>query len=314
MSTINRSLQKKIRAFGTAAYEKFLCNEIISNWRELVNDSLADNVRPVAIERGVLFVEVASSSYKDQLKFFSMEIVDAINEKFSQDGKPVVKRLRIATAAQIAAHPPTEISKPAQVDSSKLTLEQVTLSKEERELCRTKAAKISDPDLRQTVLETLISQARAQKFHLLKGWHKCASCETLCPPEETFCGVCLIKERATMIEELFKILYDEPWLSPQAAQEILLDKMPHMRRECSVEVVESARTSLIQKVAGRIRFGDEESPDVLKVVMLEKRLPPDKLTPAIIRRTLIDLQFNLADQAQLRRYSLKSSINKRANP
>ena len=309
MSTINRSLQKKIRTFGTAAYEKFLCNEIISNWREFVNDSFADNIRPVAIERGVLFVEVASSAYKDQLKFFATEIIDAINEKFSQDGQPFVKRLRIANAIQIAAHPPKEIPEPAQVDSSKLTLEQVTLSQDELELCRTKAAKISDSDLRQTVLETLISQARAQKFHLLKGWHKCASCETLCPPEETFCGVCAIKERATMVDELFKILYDAPWLKPQAAQKILLDKMPHMRRECSVDVVESARTSLIQKVAGRVRFGDEDSPDVLKLVMLEKRLPPDKLTPAIIRRTLIDLQFNLADQAQLRRYALKSKTN-----
>ena len=249
---------------------------------------------------------MASSAYKDQLKFFAEEIIDAINENFSQD-KPLVKKVRIANAVQIAANPPAKISKPAQVEPSEITLEQITLSDEELADCRAKAAKISDEKLRQTVLETLISQACAQKFHVLKGWHKCASCNTLCPPEENFCEVCLIKERSVMFNELFKILYDKPWLKPQVTQKILLDKMPHMIRECSLDVIESARTSLIQKIAGRVHFGDEESSDVMKLVMLEKRLSPDKLTPAIIRRTLIDLQFNLADQAQVRRYSLKSS-------
>ena len=299
-------IEKKMRSFGAAVYQKFLCNEVIDNWHELVDAGIVDKVRPVTIERDILFVEVASSAYKDQLKFLAEEIVDAINEKICQ-GELIIKGLRIANAAQIAANPPKKISKPAQVERSKVTLEQVTLSNEEIELCKAKAAKISDEKLRQTVLETLLSQARTRKFHLLKDWHKCATCETLCPPEEIFCPVCSIKERAAMVEELFKILYDEPWLKPQAAQKILLNKMPHMRRECSLDAIESARTSLIQKIAGRVRFGDEESPDVLKLVMLEKRLPSEKLTPAIIRRTLIDLQFNLADQAQLRRYSLKSA-------
>ena len=108
-----------------------------------------------------------------------------------------------------------------------------------------------------------------------------------------------------MIAELFKILYDEPWLKTHEAQRILLERMPHMKSECQLDVIESARTSLIQKVAGRVQFGDEDSPDVLKLVMLEKRLPPDKLTPAIIRRTLIDLQFNLAEQPKIQRYLLK---------
>ena len=71
--------------------------------------------------------------------------------------------------------------------------------------------------------------------------------------------------------------------------------MPHMRRECLPDAVESARTSLIQQIASHVRYGDDSSPNALKLVMLEKRLPPDKLTPAIIKRALSDLQFNLAE-------------------
>ncbi|MBO4779814.1 MAG: hypothetical protein J5497_04165, partial [Selenomonadaceae bacterium] len=76
--------------------------------------------------------------------------------------------------------------------------------------------------------------------------------------------------------------------------------------ECSLEIVESARTSLIQRLAGNVQFGDEESAAVKKLVMLEKRLPPEKVTPAIIRRTLIDLQFNLSEQPKLQRYLLRA--------
>ena len=111
-----------------------------------------------------------------------------------------------------------------------------------------------------------------------------------------------------MVKKLFALFRETPWLKSQDAQKILLRQMPHMRAESSLAAIDSARTSLIQSLARKVRFGDETSPDALKLVMLEKRLPPEKLTPAIIRRTLIDLQFNLADKALLYRYnSLKPS-------
>ena len=145
-------------------------------------------------------------------------------------------------------------------------------------------------------METLLAQERGKKFRLLKGWHKCKKCDALCPPEENFCEVCRIKEREAMKKFLFAILNERPWLKTFDAQKILLKRMPHMRTECTPDAIDSARTSLIQSLAGRIRFGDETSPDVKKLVMLEKRLPPEKITPVIIKRTLDDLKFNLADR------------------
>ena len=204
---------------------------------------------------------------------------------------------------------PRDEQEPAQVNKP-LTIEQITLTDEEIERCELRTAKISDDELRQTILDTLLSQARVQKFRLANGWHKCATCEVLCPPEETFCEVCRIKQREAMVNELYKIIYDEPWLNARDVQEVLLKRMPQMRSECSFDVIESARVSLIQKIAGAIRYGDEESDEVLKLVMLEKRLPKDKLTPAIIRRTLLDLQFNLADQALLLRYGMRNKRKK----
>lgn len=293
MIDFDLTLHEQVRALGTATYKKFLGSEVIRNWNKLIDDSIAAQVTPVTIEHGVLFVDAQSSAVKDQLKFFAEEIIDAINENFGR-GEPLVKEIRIAKGFQIADKlKPQKVSEPAPAEE--VDWEQITLTDAEIKHCEEQAQKISDDKLRQTVLQTLLTQARLKKFRLANGWHKCTKCDSLCPPKEIFCEVCRIKKRDAMNSELFKIFYDEPWLKTWEAQKILLERMPHMRRECLPDAVESARTSLIQRIASHVRYGDETSPDALKLVMLEKRLPPDKLTPAIIKRALSDLQFNLAE-------------------
>lgn len=300
MNGMNDILREKMRSLGTENYKKFLVNMMIGDWSKIFDDSIAAQVQPVTIEHGVLFVSVENSAFKDQLKFYAEEIIDALNEYFAEENIRV-KEIQIAKPFQIAEMPPKK-NPPAQKKTA-VTLEEITLTDEELASCREQSQKISDEKLRETVLQTLISRVRSQKFRLANGWHKCGRCDALCEPEEDFCTTCKIKERELMVAELFRIFYDEPWLKPWEAQKILLDRMPHMRRECELDVVESARTSLIQKIAGKIRFGDEESADVLKLVALEKRLPPEKITPAIIRRTLVDMQFNLSDGTLFRRYN-----------
>lgn len=288
--------------FGKTADKKFLCGEIIRAWDEIVDATIAEKVRPVTVDRGVLFVEVPSSAFKDQLKFFAAEIIDALNEKFPQSE---ISRIRIATPLQISANPPQK-KIPPKNSAPSITLDEIILSPEEIAACEGRVKNFSDEKLRRTVLQTLLSQARVQKFRLATGWHKCSTCEVLCPPEEIFCEACRIRVKESMVAELFKIFYDTPQLKTHEARKILLERMPQVRRECSDEAIESARTSLIQRVAGGVLFGDEESADVLKLVALEKRLPPEKLTPAIIRRTLVDLQFNLAESPKVQRYFSKA--------
>lgn len=292
-------LHEKMRSLGAATYKRFLRSELIYHWGEIIDDSIAAQVEPVELEHGILFVDVKNSAFKDQLKFYREEIIDAINENFGQE---LVKDIRIAQGFRVADKLPDRNSAPAQVADLKSTLGNITLTAEEIKNCEEQSEKISNEDLRRTVLQTLLSQARSQKYKLAQGWHKCLKCESLCAADEIFCEVCKIKERERMNRELYNIFYDSPYLRAQDAQKILLEKMPQMQKECSLDVIESARTSLIQKIASKVRYGDEESPEVLKLVALEKRLPLEKLTPAIIRRTLIDLQFNLSEQPKLQRY------------
>lgn len=305
MTGMENLLREKMRSHGKETYEQFLCSEVIHNWHKIFEGDIATQIRPVNIEHGILFVDVNNSALKDQLKFFSDEIIETINENFEQE-QPIVTDIKIAKGFQIAGLPPEKIL-PAQDKKSEVTPEEITLTDEEIKRCEAQVQRFSDEKIRKTALDTLLEYERAQKFRLANGWHKCEKCDTLCRPEEIFCEVCKIKAREAMKEELYKIFYDKPWLKTWDAQKILLERMPYMRGECFPVVIESARTSLIQKVASSIRYGDEDSPDVLKLVMLEKRLPPDKITPAIIKRTLFDLQFNFSEQPKILRYTSKSS-------
>lgn len=287
MIELDNVLHEQMRSFGAETYRKFLYSEVINNWSKLVDKKIAAQVKPVIIEHGVLFVKAENSAFKDQLKFFYAEILDAINETYKEAS---IKEIRIAKSFQVAAMLP-EFST-AQAEEPKVKLEEITLTDEEIKHCEEQAANLPDEKLRQVVLQTLLSQVRVKKFRLANDWHKCAKCNALCPPQEMFCEVCSIKEREAMVAELFKIFYDAPWLKTREARKILLERMPYMRNEALSEAVESARTSLIQRIASQIRFPDENSPDVLKLVMLERQLPPDKLTPAIIRSTLYELRID----------------------
>ena len=291
-----------------ATRDDFLLSRIISRWNELVDKNVADNVKPVKMERDILFVDVKNSAFKDQLKFFAEEIIDAINDAFEQE-KLRIKEIRIAKGFQIADKPPEKIQS-AQVTKSEVSMNTITLPDEEIKACEDAVAKIVDENLRQIAFQTMAAYVRSQHLKLANGWHKCAKCEVLCPPKDTFCVPCGIKEREAMVAELYRIFYDAPQMKTHEAQKLLLEQMPHMRGECLPEVVESARVSLIQRIANKVRFGDETSPDVLRLVALEKRLPLEKLTPAIIKRTLLDLQFNLADGASLLRYNARKSSRK----
>ena len=290
MIELDRALHEKFRSLGAVAYKKFLCAQVQKNWSRLVDEKISAHVEPVKIERGILFVGAESSAFRDQLKFFKEEILDAINGNFAQD-EPLVKEIKIVKIFKAPA-----VEKKSPEPPAELKFEEIILTEEEILRCEEQTENFPDEKMRPTILNALLAQTKGQKFRLLKGWHKCKKCDALCPPEENFCEVCRIKEREAMKKFLFAILNERPWLKTFDAQKILLKRMPHMRTECTPDAIDSARTSLIQSLAGRIRFGDETSPDVKKLVMLEKRVPPEKITPALIKRALSDLKFNLAER------------------
>lgn len=309
MRDLESVLHESMRALGDEHYKKFLSDEIIFKWDSIVDKSIADNVQPIVFENGVLFVQTKSSAFKDQLKFFVEDIIDTINEYFSR-GEQQVKEIRPAKPFQVAEFNESR----RQVEQSKevdINIEGIILTPEEVASCEASAQKIADDDLRAVALKTLLSRAKYKKYRLSNGWHKCKFCDSLCEETETLCEVCRLKEYEKIKQSLFEIFYDTPWLSSEEVQKIFAEKFPNLREECPIDFVNSTRTSLIQLLAGHLSPDeeDEDSNEIMRIVMLERRLPPDKVTPAIIRRTLGELHFNFADPIRFHRYKFSKFRN-----
>ena len=299
MIELDRALHDQIRSYGAKTYKAFLCSEVTYHWEELVDESIATQITPVTIENGVLYVRGANSAFQDQLKFYADEIIEAINENFGQE-EPLVKEIRPAKTFQTANRTPKE-NEPPYSQEPKVPYSQITLTDEDIKYCEDKANRSSDPESREFALIRWKNYILTEKFKLANDWHKCAKCDVLVEPKETFCEVCKTRERAAMIEELYRIFYDTPQTKPDEARRLVLEKMPHMAWACFPEAIESARVSLIQNIANQVRFNDEKfsekfSDKARLLVALEKRLPLENLTDVIIERTLCEMRFDLADR------------------
>lgn len=313
MRDIESVLHGSIRSLGEETYREFLSNEIISHWDTLVDKSISNGVQPIAFENGVLFVHAKSSALKDQLKFFVEDIIDAINEHFG-NGDREVKEIRPAKPFQIAEFKERR-SRAEQPEKIESTTDDIVLTPEEIAHCEESAKKIADENLRAVALQTLLSRAKYKKFRLSNGWHKCKSCDSLCEETETLCEVCRLKEYEKIKRLLFEIFYDTPWLASEEVQKIFAEKFPNLREQCPIDFVDSTRASLIQLLAGHLTRdeADEDSADIMRIVMLERRLPPEKVTPAIIRRTLSELHFNFADPIRFQRYKFSKFRRPKSN-
>lgn len=57
-------------------------HSIFPRWKELVGDEMSEYAQPLKIDRGVLWLEVANSSWLQQLQYEKLELLDILNSCF----------------------------------------------------------------------------------------------------------------------------------------------------------------------------------------------------------------------------------------
>ena len=135
--------------------------------------------------------------------------------------------------------------------------------------------------------------------------HRCFFCNALISSPSSLCDFCTLVERDRLRSTIRRIFHDVPWTPFRAVQEKIVAEFPHLARECTLDTIESARMDLIAQTAARVSYGDTTSDAAKFLVMLVRQLPREKLTPAIISRTLKEFHFNLADLPPFDEYKFK---------
>lgn len=57
-------------------------HSIFPRWQELVGEEMSEYAQPLKIEKGVLWLEVANSSWLQQMQYEKMELLDTLNSCF----------------------------------------------------------------------------------------------------------------------------------------------------------------------------------------------------------------------------------------
>jgi len=295
-------LQKSL-ADNPELRKKLLQKEIFNRWQEIF-PAFADKFFPVKIDGETLIVDSNDSAFKDMLKFGAPDFIQKINEKISP-GLPIISKIKFGKSFE-------DIPPPLKKNSAPKIWEEIQLSAEEIDECKKKVAAVADKTQRQFLLETILSCKKAEKRKLKSGWHKCKFCNLLCPPKEILCNICAVKERGRMIQEIRKIFIAAPETHFREILQRITRQFPYLN--CTLETIESARMDLILQKAAKISYGDTESDAAKFLVQLIRQLPREKLTDAIINRTLKEFKFNLADLPPLPKYEFakpqKRSIKK----
>lgn len=296
LENIDKILIKTAAQDKTGFGEKILCLSVAQNWKEIAGN-IADRTAPIKIHEKILFISAENPAVKDSAKFLSKIIVENVN-KIVGRGEKIISGIDFGKFFESPPKVPPKIpaQEPEKNIFSEENLEKIILTDEEISECEKKSAGIENEEQRKNLTEIFLSRKKTEKLKLQNGWHKCKICGELCEPEKIICSFCEINERDKMRQRIRKIFYDEPSTTFHKAQDKIFQEMPHMKKECTLSVIESERSSLIRETAARVSFGDKNSDNAKFLVMLLKQVNEKDLTDALIDRAFKELRFNLADR------------------
>lgn len=296
-------VQENLAQLDDEVQHKLNCRMIFHHWKEFVGDD-AEEIFPVEIIGTTLILYSDNSTLKDKFKYRASTLIKKINAHFN---KKIVTKIGFNYSAFKLQRLTNENSKTAE---NFVPSVEISLTDDELAECEKKSAVIADDERRRMLFDCLVAKKKSDKLKNFSSWHKCAVCENLCPPNENLCGVCKIYERNKMFKAIRKIFYDAPYTKFFDVQKKICDTMPHMKAQCTLNFIESARMSLIQQTVRRISFDDKTSPLAKFLVMLVRQLPEESLTEKIIDKTLHEFRFDFVDKPPFNPQNFKKLSSK----
>lgn len=176
------------------ATDVLVAGRIFALWPEAVGPAIAERAHPRFLRQGVLFVEVSSSAWANELSLLKPRLLAKLEAKL---GKGVVKDLRYQVAPtwqerRSANGPEVPAPEPAPPALPALPAQEVAA------IAADVARSVSDPKLARSVEGLLETVARRRAANLQAGYRPCSECGALVPPGdgEACCPVCrLAKDR-----------------------------------------------------------------------------------------------------------------------
>ena len=243
--------------------------QIRQAWEEAVGPLIAANSEPFKIKEDTLYVRVTDTAWSQELSLRQKEILRRLGL-----GKKGPKRIR-CWVGSVQSLPPPPKKIPEKPDWTPFQL-----SADRQRWAEKIAAEVEDPDLRETVLKTLLQHERARLFKASQGMVPCLLCGHLHEPKGEICPNCEREHRQERERKIMQKLAQEPWLSLKG----LRDSFPDLARQEFIHFHRRLASNFRGGVWAAFRELEEgdELPQglrakLLELTMLETHLTPDHL-------------------------------------
>ena len=262
---ISGVLSLVVTKLGGRAKEKFWSAWLYVHWPNIVGGDIAAQTQPRNIERGVLFIAVASSVWQHHLSMMKPDLV----AKLAQQTNGSVVDLRFVSGVWDKAGQETAPPLRAPV------LEALTNAEEA--LIKQQVTSLHDPKVRYSLEKLLKKDLAWKKAHQKSGAAACQACGTICSRREKLCVVCARLAAEETRAKVKEILREVPWLSYESCRSYV---------KCDRIQFDRAKNELIDHCWRRLAGEEQDRKIALLLTMLEKNCPPETLTESMIVQTM----------------------------
>lgn len=247
-------------------------------WNTLLGKEILKNSQAVSVKGGVLFVKAKNPVWAFELSKLKRDIIEKINRSL---GKKTIKDIRFSAGA-------LHKKKDSLNEGDSLNTDISLLTQNEKEKIKEAVSLIQDPSLQRSCKIFLLNLKALEKSKKSAGWKECKVCSSFIE-RAGLCPLCQAEENEKKQTNLYRLLWQAPWLSFAGAKNAL----PVITQNQYLFCKNSLLDILYKEICLAGQEKNEARPPaqglknkLLTYALLKTGLPPENLTDQIINTTL----------------------------
>lgn len=247
----------KTKLFGQKGFQFYLFQK---RWKNMVGDLMARESYISGCKGPVLYVQVTNSTFLQQLYMMKADILKELSK--DEIGKYFTDIRFFAGSTRKESHPFTTVDRVNETIQKEHHRYSVALSQEEEQWIQNWVAlHVESEKIRPQFTQMMEEVLKIRKGEKAEGYHECAICGALCPPENRICPACRRKLEKARKNKVILILKENPHYTYQEVRSII---------PCDYSMYEDARDTLIHRAKEKIFHkysADEEKKKLLALLL-----------------------------------------------
>lgn len=250
-------------------------HRIIAYWQNIVGPMIAAETEIQKVEDGILYVNVSTSQWMQELQMLKRMIVRKINEWY---GHAVIKDIRYAMrrysnikkkTSSVAVLDHIEIP-----SNDFIPMHRYAIPKDYLQYIDAKLERVSDANLRQVLRQLQVDQIKKNYFLQQKGHKRCPQCQQwMVNDKRKICVSCEQDNHQRALSRVKQALKQYPY----GKYEMIARIVP-----CSLSLFSEAKRSLIHEYRERVHLGENDKQVRYMLTMLITQKPADQLTDLFV--------------------------------